>query len=423
MTNLLSDSWPNRLNQFEHLWVAFSGGLDSLVLLHALNSYPELASKIIAIHVNHQLQPQSEDWQNQCRAICQQWRVRFIVRKVEINSNSNVEANARRARYDVFKDLIGEDDALITAHHADDQVETFFLNLFRGAGVTGLASMPESQPFAAGVLLRPLLQNSRQSLLTYAKQWRLTWVDDPSNADCRYQRNWLRHQLLPLIRQRWPKAPENVLRSVSHIQQAYQMERSSTATRLNNCLETANRLAIEPLLNLTGLEQANVLRYWLKQHHISMPTKVQLEQLIQSVINAKQDADPSWQIDDYVVRRFDDRLYLLQQSELLTPSLPMMWSHFPEPLWLEQSKQHLHVNLVGGLPAFSQVEIRFRQGGERFHWRGKTRVLKKLLQQWKIPPWQRDRLPLLFVDQELVAIADYAVCDQWQPVMLPLTFL
>lgn len=421
MTNLLPADWVECLRHYHRIMIAFSGGLDSTVLLHALNSEPDLSPKLIAVHVNHQLQAQSDDWQAHCSQLCLQWHIPYIDRKVVVHSKSNIEASARRERYNVFRQLIDADDALVTAHHADDQIETFFLNLFRGSGVAGLASMPDRQPFANGMLLRPLLYISKQAIQAYARQHQLNWIDDPSNMDCRFRRNWLRHQWLPMLDQRWPKASDNILRTISLLQQSYQSEQSSASVLLSNCLETANRLVIEPLLSLNKIEQKSVLRHWLKQHHLNMPTKVQLEQLFRSVIDAKQDANPSWGLGDYVIRRYDGRLYLLPQSDLATSTKSVLWTDFPKPLCLVDKKQRLQLTLVGKLPDFKRVEIRFREGGERFHWRGKTRVVKKLLQDWKIPPWQRDHLPLLYIDNELVSIADLAISDRWQPVMLPLT--
>ncbi len=423
MTKILTNDWTERLTLYQHLLVGFSGGLDSTVLLHALNSVPELSCKLIAVHVNHQLQPFADDWQHQCFQLCQQWHIRFIAHKVAIPHQSNIEACAREARYGVFERLIGSEDALLTAHHADDQVETFFLNLFRGAGIAGMACMPERQRFAKGMMLRPLLNHPKKTLEAYARHHQLQWIEDPSNDDSRYRRNWLRQEWLPQLEPHWPQAPTNILRSIGLLQKSYQSEQSNALNLLEKCLEAANRLAIKPLLQLSETEQKNVLRLWLKQHHIKMPTLLQLEQFFQSMIHAKKDANPSWHFGDFVARRYDGALYLLHQSQLQFPTKTVPWQRFPEPLVLPERCQQLHATLLSELPSFRQAEIRFRQGGERLYWRGKTRVLKKLLQDWSIPPWQRDSLPLLFIDGELVAVADRAVCDQWQSVMLPLAIV
>jgi len=423
VVDLLAAEWVYRLKHYQNLFIAFSGGLDSTVLLHALQFQSALSAKLIAVHVNHQLLPQADDWQNHCADICRQWRIRFIAKTVSIDGQTNIEAKARQVRYEIFSQLVGQDDALLTAHHADDQVETFFLNLLRGAGVTGLAGMPAVQTFGNGQLVRPLLMQSQQALLEYAQEAELDWIDDPSNLDCRLRRNWLRHRLMPLLRQHWPSASVNILRSIKLLQQEFAAEHAKASEQLSACLETPHRLAIAPLLRLTNREQCNVLRQWFKQNHLKMPSQIQLQQLFQSVIHAKQDANPVWAIEDFQIRRFDGKLYLLHQSVFCCSKQTILWDNFPKDLRLTDWEQHLRANLIDDLPELGKVEIRFRQGGERFRYRGKTRILKKLLQAWHIPPWQRECLPLLYIDDELAAVADLAVSDHWKNKMLPLTIL
>lgn len=417
MSNLLSDESCRRLLTFKRIYVGLSGGVDSVVLLHQILRLSDLKTRCTAIHINHQLHSLADQWQDFCEQLCLQWQIPYISKKINIHANANIEAEAREKRYAVIQPLLSHQDVFVTAHHADDQVETFFLNLFRGAGINGLACMPSIQSFGSGQLYRPMLDIPADALIAYAQKYRLVWVDDPSNQDCRFQRNWLRHQWLPILKERLPGAANNILRSIGHIQNTFEQTQFVSENQLDACLEDANVLRLDSLNRLPDKEQAWVIRAWLKKNHVKMPSTQQLQQLFLNVIEAKQDASPEWRLANQVVRRFNRRLYLLDwKSDYCQPDA-RNWLNFPLAITLTDCHLTLEARVKTNLASYERVDIRFRQGGERIRHKGKNRCVKKLLQQWQIPPWERDQLPLIYIDDQLAMIADLAVSDKWEPVL------
>ena len=197
--SLLTADWQQKFTHYQKLVVGFSGGLDSTVLLHHLASQPELIGKLQAVHVHHGLSEHASDWQTHCQRFCDTVNVPLIVRQVTIARRGNIEEGARIARYQVFSSLLNEHELLLLAHHCDDQAETLLLQLLRGAGVDGLAAMASIKHFAKAAIARPFLQHSRKIIEAYAKEHRLTWVDDESNQDSAFSRNYLRHHIIPLL--------------------------------------------------------------------------------------------------------------------------------------------------------------------------------------------------------------------------------
>lgn len=185
-------------------WIALSGGLDSCVLLHSLAAL-QLPVVLRALHINHQISPNATSWQEHCADICARLNIPFTAVKVDVkNTGRGIEDAAREARYAVFEQHLSSGDYLFTAHHSDDQSETMLLRLMRGAGPRGLAAMAQARRLGQGILYRPLLNFSRAELEEYAQEQALTWVNDESNTNDHYDRNYLRNQVMPLLRERWP---------------------------------------------------------------------------------------------------------------------------------------------------------------------------------------------------------------------------
>ena len=292
------------------------------------------------------------------------------------------------------------------------------LQLFRGPGIEGLSAMPECQPFNQGWLLRPFLTHPRHVLESYANSHHLIWVDDESNLDCRYSRNFLRQQIIPLIKTRWPTVSTNLARTARHCQQAQINLNELACLDHPRLKESATRLSLLPLSGLSNVRKKNSLRVWLKQTTHSMPDTNVFNRLISEVIQAKEDSRPKLVWGNYCIRRYKQALYLLHSThELTLPSMP--WLDFPNSIELPHHLGRLKAiptsqGLV--LPKGSLIEIRFRQGGERFYWHGQTKILKKLFQQWQIPPWLRHLIPLLYINQELAVVVGYAISDTfYQP--------
>ena len=410
MDTLLDEAWIKRLMGFDQLIVGFSGGLDSTVLVHALASYPALLDTLHAVHVHHGLSIHATSWQRQCESFCAKHRIVLTTHYVVLASRANLEEEARNARLRVFESLLREKSCLLLAHHRDDQAETLMLQLCRGAGVDGLAGIPPHRRFATGELARPLLQASRDDLRVYAKSHALTWVDDESNEDPSFSRNYVRHHIMPLLRDRWPAVARAMSRCAMHCQQAKSNLDDLAQIDCPELAQSCDRLSLDPLSQLTKARLGNVLRVWLTNQGVRAASAKRIDRLVHDVIFAGQDRTPSVQWGAFQVRRYRQTLYFLRAEQ--HPSLCKIdWPLFPEPLlgYLNASpvSAGLHV------PAGHVVDVRFRTGGETLVWKGKTRVLKTLFQAWGVPPWLRERVPLIYVDGKLAAVLDFCVSDPY----------
>ena len=420
--NPLTNEWLVRLSHFSGVWVGFSGGLDSTVLLHCLMSVPELANKLSAIHVHHGLSVHADEWCAHCEAFCAQHGIALQVRFVELNHFANIEEQARVARFNVFSSLVGKHDALVLAHHADDQAETVLLQLMRGAGVDGLAAMSPIKSWSHASILRPFLQHTRATLEAYAITHHLSWIDDDSNDNVAFSRNYLRHEIMPLLKTRWPGAVGNLARTAAHCQQA---KSNLQDLAYQDCPELLiaqddATLSLNGLQNYSFERLTNVLRVWLASHHLKSPSTQIINQLITQVY-ARADANVCVQWDDIVIRRYQNRLYLSRPHRHCEPPAARNdgveeweWNNFPNKCFLPQYNSCLStVTAETGLfiPSGCRIAVRFRQGGESFFYRGQRKVLKKLLQQWQVPPWERDRIPLIWIDDELAAVVGFAISD------------
>ena len=416
---LLDDNWLTHLASYHHLFLGFSGGLDSTALLHLLAHIPEVASKLSAIHVHHGLSPHADSWLLHCQTTCASLSIPITVRVVEFEQRFNLEEHARKARYEAFLTLMGENDGLLLGHHADDQAETLLLQLIRGAGVDGLAAMPAMKPLGLGQVLRPLLKCSRAELEAYANLHELRWIDDESNQDRAFSRNYLRHQVMPLLRDRWPGVVNNLARTALHCQDAKVNLRALAELDCPELMASSDTLTISSLLTNKTPDHArlaNVLRIWLINNNVRLPSTATFNRIIHEVIYAGIDAIPCVEWDGVRIRRYRDKLYVLKQESIVT-RWTLEWLNFPAPIHI--NNQHLHATLSKtGLcvPLGSLIQVKFRQGGEHFLWHGQTKALKKLLQEWHVPPWQRDTIPLIYVEDELVAVVGFAVDDRFYKI-------
>lgn len=407
----LNAAYLDQLASYEQLYVGFSGGLDSSVLLYYLFTQPRLRPKLRAIHINHGLSLNAMHWQNHCQQICQQWQIPYIPITICCDAIANIEENARIARYTAFAELIQLNDCLLLGHHLDDQAETVLLQLFRGAGIDGLAAIASHGTIGLGDLHRPLLNFSRQELLDYALAQQLTWIEDESNQNLRFARNFIRQTVMPLLQQKWPAVNKNLARTAMHCQQG---QTNLDDLAVLDC-STLNSpiLPLHSLLDLPLNRLSNVLRYWLRRNQVRLPNAVTFMRLIDEVIYASIDAKPLISWDQVEVRRYQQALYLIK-NHLTSPLVTTPWLLFPEPLQLAQGTLRAIPAANGfNLPQGSALEVRSRQGGEAMVYQGHTHSLKKLMQQWRIPPWQRDKLPLLYIDGQLAAVAGYGYDDRF----------
>ena len=400
-------------------WLGLSGGLDSMVLLHALATQRQaLPGELRAVHVNHGLHPDAKRWQDRCGAACAALGVPMDVRQVSVQPGvgESLEAVARDLRYRVFRELLGAGDVLVLAHHQDDQLETFLLQALRGAGARGLSAMPEETAFATGRLLRPLLRHTRAELEAWARGQAIRWIDDPSNDDPGFDRNYLRHKVLPPLRARWPAAAETVSRSARLCAEAAELMDELARLDWESC-GRAEALPLRLLESLAAPRARNLLRYWLRQRELPTPPSHKLEEILRQ-LPARGDRNPCIDWAGAEVRRYRRRLYALKP-------LPAPPSEFV----LRPGER---CELGGGLGSLSLVSaagegicadlatprglrVAFRNGGESCRPAGQAhhRPLKKWLQDLHVVPWLRGSLPLLYADDRLLAVAGLFICEPY----------
>ncbi len=418
--SLLADI--SRLPPARRYWVAYSGGLDSHVLLHALASVKNRlpVDELSAVHVDHGLSPAAADWSRHCAEVCSRLKIPLTLLRVDARpaQGESPEAAARSARYQAIAPLVGEGDGLLTAHHRDDQAETVLLQLLRGSGPRGLAAMPLWTAFGGGWRGRPLLGFRREELRAYAEAEGLHWVEDESNFDTGLTRNFLRHEVIPLLQRRWPALATTLSRVASHAAEAaYLLEQLAEQDLL---VAEDGALDIIHLKRLEVARQRNVLRYWIQRSGLPLPDSVHLQRILDEVISAAKDAAPRVAWSGAELRRYRNRLYLFPPLPPHDPAQFFEWS-MERPLHLPDGKILRAVPALGqgirrSLCQAAKVTVRFRQGGERCRPAGDAynRKLKKLLQDRGIPPWQRERLPLLYLDDKLAAVAGLFVCEPFQ---------
>jgi tRNA(Ile)-lysidine synthase len=407
------------------LCVALSGGVDSVALLAALvarNTRPSVSPAVRAIHVHHGLHANADKWSGHCRRLAAQLGVSLSVVRVKVprQRGASLEAAAREARYGAFAESLRPGEALLTAHHQDDQLETVLLQLLRGAGIPGLAAMPEVTPFESGVLVRPLLTRSRAELEEWVRANGFGWIDDDTNANEQFDRNYLRRTVLPLVRERWPGASGAVSRTARH---------AAEAKRLLESLARADveRVSIGPGLSAQGLRtldvdrRRNALRFWIARRGFTVPDTRRLEEIAGPLLDARADANPCVQWNGTLVQRHADVLTVradeaatLAVSDAANLSDAVNWDWYESPRLvlaafggvLEMDPEPNGPLDLAALPR--QLTVRRRQGGEGLRPRAgsRTRKLKALLQEARIPPGERDRLPLVYAGNKLIAVAD-----------------
>lgn len=417
--------------------IAYSGGVDSQVLLHAVAQLKQnnvLKQKVIAIHVNHGLSQSAELWQQFAKQQCQLFKIDFKTINVNIidKPRTSLEAQARDERYQALADLSPNNAVIVTGHHQDDQVETFFLALKRGSGLKGLSAMASESKLANSEqkLLRPLLPISRENIVQYAQEHQLAWLEDESNADTRFDRNFLRKEILPQLKARWPNFNDTVTRSAQHCQEAQRILDEVAAQDLTQCLVEQRVLSIAALLLLSQARFNQVIRYFIQQHQALMPSQQQLLQLYQQLTEAGKDKNPAVKLGDIWLRRFQDKLYLTQDYHSVTDwrydcDLALIDGEYaitmPDNLgcvFVTSNEKHINEKqekvLTLSLPeTIHSLSIAFEHDNPKClpDYRQQSRPLKKVLQELAIPPWQRKRLPLLFINNELAAVVGYFVCQ------------
>lgn len=392
-------------------YVAYSGGLDSQVLLHALHQVRlTLPLSLHAVHIHHGLSPHADKWRAHCAQFCAAHHIAFTAEALTLTASDNLEERARDARYDVLSAKLQAGDVLLTAHHQQDQAETLLLQLCRGAGTKGLAGMPVSKPFGKGAHVRPLLDFSREALLAYAEANDLTWVEDESNLNQRYTRNFMRHAVMPVLSARWPQAAALLSRSAAWCAETQDLlEEFGLALYAKMQGSQPRTLSVSQLKQQSPAKQRLLLRIWLQQLGMPLPDRQKLMAIQTTVLEAAPDRFPRVAWQDVEVRRYRDDLYALKAMPVHDAAQVVAWA-VDDVLTLPGVGELRMVAQQGaGLRAdIKQITVRFRAGGEQAQVEKRGRLyLKNLWQEWQVPTWERARIPLLYVEGELVAIPHY----------------
>jgi tRNA(Ile)-lysidine synthase len=408
------------------LLAAFSGGLDSAVLLHALAQSDAVRARgLRAVHVDHGLHDDSESWARRCREFADSLGVELIVRAVDVvrSPGLGLEASARRARYAAIETLLSPGEIVALAHHRDDQAETVLLKLLRGAGPEGIGAMRPLRRLGRGFAWRPLLLLPRAALREYAEHNRLSWIADPSNADQTIDRNYLRMQVMPRITARWPEAEVSIAQSAAWARAAAEFietEADRALARIQGL--DPSTLHFREWLALPAALRDPVLRRWLRSLELSEPTHFQAAELVRQLGEAGEDRQPCVRWPGTEVRRYRDLLHALRPLQF--PPLEWVADFDGRELALPLDLGTLRLaSLEGAAHLAAPLEVRFRRGGEslRLSSGGHTRELRDLFQEAGIPPWKRGRMPLVFdPDGALLAVADIWLSEAGAALLAPI---
>ena len=395
--------------EFERVVLAFSGGIDSCVLMHLLSSH-QRSCKILLWHVNHGLQVVAGEMEAFCRSAAGRFELDIEVSRLSLDPDmANLESAAREARYALFEQALTPTDCLLTAHHAEDQAETLLLNILRGSGSSGLRGIARSRSIGRSILLRPMLEFSRVDITAYASLHKLDWYDDPSNQSERFNRNYLRHQVVPRIKNRWPGYLESI-RSVTSIQAETQQALDELGAqdyqqvRLQSERENIDLLCLNTIQQLSYARQKNLIRFWLRKYNCASLPQSRLNELIRQ-LNASADSVPVVGGSGYEIRVYNLCLYIVIQNG----RVPLQESYdFSQAAKLKIKEIGLNLERKSIFDHLDQkdsgqsIRLRFRlkNAGSNPH----NHRLKRLFQKHKIPPWKRSLTPQVYLDDELAGL-------------------
>ena len=409
--------------KIKSMTVALSGGIDSVVLLHLLSNIQKKHDFTLnATHVHHSLSKYADKWANFCEKLCTKLSIPLDVHYVKLPQKKSlgIEGEARRLRYE--KLLQSKSDLIVLAHHEDDQAETFLLQLIRGAGVKGLSSMAHFDD--ARNLWRPLLNTSRSDIESYAKQHKLKWIEDESNQNTNFDRNFIRSKILPILKNRFSHIIKVISRSSAHLAQAQNLLDDLAKLDLKKYLKSSKynyKLHVKTLNKLSISRAKNVLRYWLEINGQLMPSKDLLDELLRQVLTAKKDAALKIELSkDHEIRRYKDEIYLVRKNQNNKKNYEIFWNGESEILLPNGSKLSFKKIKGEGISLGKlknkKLTISNRKGGEsiKLDPNRPTKILKHLFQESKMPPWIRDELPFIYCDKALVMVPSLGVSSAFQ---------
>lgn len=419
--------------------VAYSGGVDSHVLLHSLASvreqYPQ--HHYYAIYIHHGLSANADLWQHHCELSCKALNIEFRTAKVVVGkvARQSLESRAREKRYAKLKAMVADNSIILLGQHLDDQLETFLLQLKRGAGPKGLSAMPVVQESERNIqFIRPFLKLSRQQILSYARAHQLQWQEDESNWNVAFERNFLRQEVLPVINERWPEFAKSVSRSAALCAQQQTLLDEVVGQRLADIKVADDCLDIDKLRKLSDAWLAQIVRYWLEQQQIISPSLAIMQRLRPDLLLARDDANPVLRWQNWQLRRFANKLYVLPlYAELQDCQLHLAVQKsctLPDGLgFLSLSsaadKNAVVVNITEATASlyikFGGFSVKFKPQGQK-----QSKPLKQWFKLWQIPPWQRERCALIYAQDTLLAIlceGQIIAAEQVNNSALPLYYL
>lgn len=388
--------------------VAYSGGADSTALLHALHQLAETATwTVAAIHIHHGLQQQADQWADHVQQTCTRWQIPLHLERIAvIPDGQGIEAAARDARYTFLANYLQANDVALTAHHADDQAETLLLHLLRGSGLRGLAGIPPLRKLGAGLLYRPLLDMPGVLAKTYCHEQKLKYIEDGSNTDERFDRNWLRHSLLPMLHTRFPKASDNLAISAQLLRQSFDIHQQYITQLLTTVLDGQSLLNIDQMQQYPIPVQHELLRTYLTNQQVPAPPRRRLSEFLRQLKQTQAGRSPVLAWQKHQLRCYQGHIHYLLEQAVSVP-IKAQWQP-PHPCsW--GLKGTLSIQCLSNTqpvqwPIFT---LHKRAGGESIKLvDGHHHSVKKLYQQASIPPWERASLPLVYHRQQLVAIGD-----------------
>jgi tRNA(Ile)-lysidine synthase len=416
-------SLPSSSKKIKSMTVALSGGIDSVVLLHLLHQLQKTHHFTLkASHVHHGLSKNADKWVKFCEKLCAKLSISLDVNYIQLPQKKalGIEGEARRLRYE--KLLKSKTDLVVLAHHEDDQAETFLLQLIRGAGVKGLSSMAHFD--GSRRLWRPLLNASRIDIESYAKKHQLKWIEDESNLNIDFDRNFIRSKVLPILKNRFNQIIKVISRSSSHLAEAQHLLDDLAKIDLKNYLKSNNykhKLQVKTLDKLSNSRAKNILRYWLELNDQLMPTKDLLDELLRQVLTAKKDAELKIQLSkDFEIRRYKDEIYIVRKNHQIHKNYEIIWNGESEILLPNGSQLNfkkvkgrgIHLKFLND----QKLKIRSRHGGEFFKPDSKrpTKKIKQLFQESDLAPWEREFFPVIFVGDELASVPNFGVDMKFQ---------
>jgi tRNA(Ile)-lysidine synthase len=401
-------------------WIGFSGGADSTALLQAIHECREnLIAPIHAVHFHHGLQEDADAWQDHCRTFCVERDIPFLSKKLEIDfsGRSSPEEVARNFRYRAVAEILGNREMYLTAHHAEDQAETLFLNLMRGSGIEGLAGIPVLRNLANGWVARPLLDHTRPELEQFLQKRNITWLTDPSNEDTAFDRNYLRQELFPLLEQRWPGLRGRLFRTARNARISAGAMAMFIESQSGDLIRDRLKMPLQKLLELEPEMRTLILRQWLRRHEVPVLPEARLTEFLEQLAGSELTSQAEVQWEDWMIKHYQRDLWLHRREPF--PACPT--KKWKNGMKLEIGPDSGWLRLVGEsttIPA--SWKVRARQSGDRIRPLpdGPSRKLKQFFRSATIPPWLRPGIPVLEWDGEPVALGDWIMGHRLQNWLL-----